>query len=150
MKTIFEPSIRGELINRINALNENSVGQWGKMNVTQMTKHCILWNGWVLGTNGLVFKQAFLGKIFGKMALKSSIKDEKPFGKNLPAGAAFTIRDKEGDLPNQLAAWKSLINDYEHFSNHNFIHDFFGKMTKEEIGIFSYKHNDHHLRQFGV
>jgi len=42
------------------------------------------------------------------------------------------------------------VADYAHFSNTGFIHDFFGKMTREEIGILAYKHLDHHLRQFGA
>ena len=41
-----------------------------------------------------------------------------------------------------------LIEEYEHYSNPDFIHDFFGKMTKEQIGLLAYKHTDHHLRQF--
>ena len=43
MNTIFDKTTRDELINRINSLNENSMAQWGKMNVYQMIKHCRLW-----------------------------------------------------------------------------------------------------------
>ncbi len=42
----------------------------------------------------------------------------------------------------------SLIEEYEDFSNHDFEHWFFGKMTKGQVGYFVYKHTDHHLRQF--
>lgn len=150
MKTIFDKSTRDELIERINSLNENSKPIWGKMNVYQMTKHCTIWDEWVLGKNTLVYKQEFLGKIFGKMALKSNTKNDKPLSKKMPAGKAFTVKEKEGDLNAQKSIWIRLTADFEHFSNEKFIHDFFGKMTKEQIGIFAYKHNDHHLRQFGV
>ena len=44
MKTIFDKTTRDELINRINSLNENSNPQWGKMNVSQMVKHCTQWD----------------------------------------------------------------------------------------------------------
>jgi len=50
----------------------------------------------------------------------------------------------------QKKTWIQLISAYEHFSNPGFIHDFFGTMTTEQIGIFAYKHADHHLRQFAV
>ena len=150
MKTIFEKSTRDELIDRINTLNDNSNPLWGKMNIHQMTKHCTIWCEWVLGKNNPVYKQEFLGKIFGKLGLKSNTKDNKPIGKNMPAGKAFTIKEKEGDLQIQKTIWTNLIANFEQFSNDKFIHDFFGKMTKEQIGIFAYKHNDHHLRQFGV
>lgn len=150
MKSIFDKSTRDELTNRISSINENSNSLWGKMNIYQMTKHCTMWNEWVLGKENFVYKQEFLGKIFGKMALRSNTKDDKPIGKNMPAGKAFTVKEKEGDLKTQKSIWTNQINAYEQFSNDNFIHDFFGKMTKEQIGIFVYKHNDHHLRQFNV
>ena len=118
MKTIFDESLRNELIERIQSIQEENIAQWGKMNVSQMAKHCTKWNDWVLGNGNHTYKQDLLGKIFGKWGLKSNTKDDRPMGKN--------------------------------YSNDAFIHDFFGQMTLEEIGIFVYKHNDHHLRQFGL
>lgn len=150
MKTIFDSATRGELLQRIRLLNENSVPIWGKMNIYQMTKHTTIWNEWVLGKKDFVYKQDFIGKIFGRMALKSNTKDDKPIGKNMPAGKAFTVNEKSGDLKSEISLWVQQINAYENFANDKFIHDFFGKMTKEQIGIFAYKHNDHHLRQFNV
>jgi hypothetical protein len=148
MKTIFDKTVRDELITRISALNEKSVGNWGKMNVYQMTKHCTIWDGWILGKNDPVYRQGFLGKIFGKMALKSWVKDDKPISKNMPTGSYWIVKEKTGDVELQKREWIALIAAYEHFSNPAFIHDFFGKMTTEQIGIFAYKHSDHHLRQF--
>jgi hypothetical protein len=150
MKTIFEKSTRDELIDRINTLNENSHPLWGKMNCYQMARHCTIWCEWVSGKNDPVYKQEFLGRIFGKWALKSNTQNNKPIGKNMPAGKAFTIKEKEGNFQIEKAIWINLVTDFENFSNDRFIHDFFGKMTKEQIGVFAYKHMDHHLRQFGV
>ena len=150
MKTIFDAATRDELVERINSLNENSKAKWGKMNIYQMARHCTIWNDWVLGKKAFVYKQDFLGKIFGKMAVKSNTKDDRPLSKNMPAGKAFTVKEKEGDLKIQKSIWTAQIKSYNNYSNDNFIHDFFGKMTNEQIGIFSYKHNDHHLRQFNV
>ncbi|RPD39953.1 DUF1569 domain-containing protein [Chitinophaga barathri] len=150
MKTIFDKAVRDELTNRINSLGESSQAQWGKMNVYQMIKHCNTWNAWVQGKQHSDLRQEFLGKIFGKMALKSNTRDDTPMKKGMPAGKAFTIKEKAGDVAVQRDILKGLIADYAHFSNEGFIHDFFGKMTKEQIGVFAYKHVDHHLRQFGV
>lgn len=150
MKSVFDKSVREELIQRISSLNENSTAQWGKMNVWQMTKHCTLWDDWILGKNEWVYRQEWLGKIFGKMALKSSVKDERPIGKNMPAGKRWIVKEKNGDLEMQKKNWIGLINGYGQYYNPDFIHDFFGKMTLEQIGIFAYKHSDHHLNQFGV
>lgn len=150
MKTIFDNTAGQELISRVNALTEKNTAQWGKMNVYQMAKHCTIWNNWILGTNNPTYKQEFLGKIFGKMALKGMVKDDRPMKKNMPAGRGFTIKERDGAIEPQKKIWIEQIAAYEHFSNPGFIHDFFGKMKVEEIGILTYKHFDHHLRQFGV
>ncbi|MGY6543401.1 DUF1569 domain-containing protein [Arthrospiribacter ruber] len=149
MKTIFERDNREELIARIKALDETNTVQWGKMNLYQMLRHNTYWNGWILGKDGHTYKQEFLGKIFGKMALRSMIKDEKPMDKNIPTSSQFKVKTYEGDIRSEKAMWVSLLEEYQQFYNPAFIHDFFGKMTREQIGILVYKHTDHHLRQFG-
>ena len=78
------------------------------------------------------------------------IRNEKPFDKNIPTSAQFKRKDLTGDVEAQKADWIFLIREYEHFSNPDFVHDFFGKMRREETGILVYKHTDHHLRQFGL
>ncbi|WP_276501338.1 DUF1569 domain-containing protein [Terrimonas pollutisoli] len=150
MKTIFDKETRAELISRINSLDENCKAQWGKMNVYQMAKHCTIWDDWVLGKTNVTYKQGFLGLIFGRMALKPMVKDDRPIKKNMPSGRAFIVKDNDGNIEHQKKIWTERIAAYEHFSNPRFIHDFFGKMTVDEIGIFAYKHADHHLRQFNA
>jgi|SRR5690606_1435942 len=150
MKTIFDQSIRNQLIERIKQINENHQAAWGKMNVFQMLQHNTYWNAWILGKNKATYKQSLLGKIFGKMALNKMLKDEKPFDKNVPTSRQFKAKKLSGDLTSEKAKWIYLIQEYENFSNPGFIHDFFGKMNKEQIGRLAYKHTDHHLRQFGL
>ncbi|WP_282019231.1 DUF1569 domain-containing protein [Salegentibacter mishustinae] len=150
MKTIFYKSIREQLIGRIKQVNQSNKAGWGKMNVFQMLNHNTYWNGWILGKNDHTYKQTFMGKIFGKIVLKKMIKDEKPFDKNIPTSDQFKAKELDGDLESEKLKWISLIREYEKYNNPNFVHDFFGTMTKEQIGILVYKHTDHHLRQFGV
>ncbi|MFC7522372.1 DUF1569 domain-containing protein [Parapedobacter sp. GCM10030251] len=153
MKTVFDKSIQDELADRVRLLKENSHRNWGKMTAYQMAKHCNNWSEWVLGVGSYanhVYKQDFLGKLFGKAALKSNVKDDRPMGKNMPAGIHVIKKTETGDLEVEKARWLRLITEYDRFRNDRFIHDFFGKMTKEQIGIFAYKHFDHHLRQFGI
>ncbi|MEP6262276.1 MAG: hypothetical protein ABJ092_11900 [Gillisia sp.] len=78
-----------------------------------------------------------MGKVFGKIALKKMIKDEKPFDKNIPTSDQFKVKETTADLESEKSEWISLVKEYENYNNPNFAHDFFGKMTKEEIGIFS-------------
>ena len=150
MKSIFDEINRAALITRVKTINENSRSQWGKMNVYQMLKHCTIWEEWIQGKNKRTYKQELLGFIFGKLALKSMIKDEKPFKRNVPTSASFKVTELNGDIESEKKKWISLIEGYENYSNPGFIHDFFGKMTKEQIGILAYKHSDHHLRQFNA
>lgn len=150
MKSIFEKSTIDELINRINSLSAENKAQWGKMNIYQMLMHNVYWNGWILGDRDHHYKHAFIGKIFGRMVLKKMIKDEKHFDKNVPTSAQFKVKEINGNLEEEKTKWISYIKAFSKFYNPGFIHDFFGKMNKEEIGILVYKHSDHHLRQFGA
>lgn len=145
MKTIFDKPTRDELINRIRRLDENSKAEWGKMTIYQMLKHNTLWDDMITGKRK--YRQAFIGRLFGKMALKGVLKDEKPLRRNTPTVPEFRITGN-GDVLSEKAKWIAQIEGYAHFSNPDFIHPFFGKMTTEQIGQMAYKHADHHLRQF--
>ncbi len=95
-------------------------------------------------------KRAFIGQIFGKMALKSILKNESSgIRKNASTPPPFKVTDPHIDLETEKARWKRLIAQYGTFENGAFTHWFFGAMTKEQLGQFIYKHSDHHLRQFG-
>lgn len=145
MKSVLDASTREELIRRIDSLNESSVAQWGKMNVYQMLKHCSRWDEMV--HNNKMGKRVFIGRIIGAMALRSVLKDDKPLGKNEPTLPELVIKEN-GDVADEKAKWILRIKQYEHYSHNYFVHPFFGKMTREQIGRFAYKHTDHHLRQF--
>lgn len=147
MKTVLDKQTRDELINRINTLNEDSKAQWGKMNVYQALKHCTLWDEWIFGKAR--YKQFLVGRLFGKMALKNVLKDDKPLSRNSHTIPAFRMTGTNGDVAAEKAKWIALIAQYANFSNPGFVHAFFGKMTSEQIGYLAYKHIDHHLRQFG-
>lgn len=148
MKTIFDKATREQLIDRINKLNANSFPQWGKMNVYQMIRHCILCEEMYLGKKK--YKRAFIGRLFGKIGLRNLLKDDKPLQHNAPTGSDFKIKETNGDVDSEKMKWISLIGEYASYSNDDFVHWFLGKMTKEQVGYFVFKHTDHHLRQFGV
>jgi len=148
MKSVFDKSTRDELIARINILNENSKAQWGKMNIYQMLKHCVLCEEMYLGRKK--YKRAFIGRVFGRIGLRDILKDERPLQKNAPTSAAFKITEGTGDVLAEKARWMQLMNEYAQYTNYDFVHWFFGKMTREQVGYFAYKHTDHHLRQFNA
>jgi len=145
MKTVFDQPTRDELITRISKLNESSPIQWGKMNVYQMVKHCTLWEEMSLGRKK--YKRAFIGRLFGKIAMKMLLKNEDPMSRNAPTIPELRVTGN-GDFVAEKQKWMELLKEYEYFSNTDFVHPFFGKMSKEQLGYLAYKHTDHHLRQF--
>ncbi len=93
------------------------------------------------------YRQSFLGRLFGKIALKNMLKDE-PMKPNLPTVPSFKISGK-GDIIAAKAEWINLISEHGQKKSWEFVHPFFGKLTDEQAGRIAYKHIDHHLRQFG-
>jgi hypothetical protein len=146
MKTIYDKTTRDELIYRINTLDENSTAQWGKMNIYQMLKHCTLYEEMMLGKQK--YKWAFVGRLFGRMALPAFVKDETPIRRNVPTLTELKVKENSGSIACERKRWTALLEEYAHLSNHEIVHAFFGKLTKEQIGYLVYKHTDHHLRQF--
>nr|WP_294791334.1 DinB family protein [uncultured Mucilaginibacter sp.] len=146
MKTIFDKPTREEIINRVSALNQNSTPQWGKMTVYQMLKHCVKWEDMLL--NKTQYKQVFMGRIFGRIALKNMLKDE-PAKRNLPTVPEFNITGS-GDIEAAKKEWIDLLTEHNDHEPAGFMHPFFGQLSADEAGRMAYKHTDHHLRQFNV
>lgn|SRR5215203_3335037 len=147
MKSVLDKATREELITRINMIDKYSQAQWGQMNVYQMLKHCRLCEELYLGK--IKSKRVFMGRLFGQSALKNILNEDKAFPKNAPTSNIFKVKELTGDLTAEKNNWIALIEEYEKYSI-QFVHWFFGKMTKEEVGQFVYKHDDHHLRQFNL
>jgi hypothetical protein len=148
MRSIFDLSTENELLERINSLTPDSRALWGKMNVFQMVKHCTLAEDMYLGN--LKVKRVFIGRLIGKIILKQVLKNDNPFSKNSPTSSMLNTIAENGSLETQKSEWISRIKEYKNYNCQNFIHPFFGPLTKEQIGYLDYKHIDHHLRQFGA
>lgn len=148
MKSVFDASTRKELTGRINSLTPENKAQWGKMNVYQMVRHCTRCDDMYLGT--LPIKRVFIGRLIGGIFLKKFLKDDRPFDKNAPTSPLLTTGQEAGDLEEQKKEWVKRIVQFAGYNNPRFVHPFFGPMTKEQVGFLAYKHEDHHLRQFGA
>lgn len=146
MKTIFDSKTTGELVSRINTLQPDTKAGWGKMTAWQMLKHCTLSEEMFQGKKA--YKRLFIGRLFGSMVLKGILKNDAPLKLNQPTHPEMKITGT-GSWEEERNKWIRLLQDYTDFYNNDFVHPFFGKMSKEEIGKYVYKHTDHHLRQFG-
>ena len=148
MKSVFNPSDKTELIERINKLTPSSQPLWGKMSVSQMLAHCQVIIKLALGE--LQLKRSPLGVLFGNMAKKQILSD-RPIKHNMPTFKQARIREDEGfdaekagliELVNRFAKGPGVITKARH--------PFFGPLTIEEWDTLQVKHLDHHLCQFGV
>lgn len=148
MKSVLDPSARAEIISRIQNVSDGHTARWGKMNAFQMLKHCTICDDMLLGK--LPIKRVLIGRLIGPMLLKKILKDDRPFGKNSPTSPLLKTTADNGDTSLQKEEWIGRIRQYAGYDAPGFVHPFFGPMTREQIGIFAYKHADHHLRQFGA
>jgi hypothetical protein len=146
MKTVYDKAVREELIARIQLIDENGRAQWGKMTVFQMVKHCALWEDWML--HGKKHRRSFVGWLFGRMALKTFLKEGVPLRRNTPTIPELIVTGT-GSVSLQKDKWIALIEEHGRRFNDELVHPFFGRMTQEQTGVLAYKHSDHHLRQFG-
>lgn len=149
MKTLFNQPDTTELLNRIDSLSQDSKNLWGKMNVCQMLAHCAAGIDMAAGRNNPA--RAFIGKLLGKLA-RPVYSSEKPFVKNSPTDKSL-MKLEANDFEMEKENLKKILQEFtnagaEKCTTHP--HPFFGKITTEEWGIGTYKHIDHHLRQFGA
>ena len=147
MKSVLDQSTRDELISRIQSIDQDKKARWGKMNLYQMLHHCVLCEELYLGKTK--HKRVFMGRIFGKIGLKKILDESKAFRQNAPTSEMFIVKEQSGHIEAEKEKWIDLINEYKTYPG-NYVHWFFGKMTREQVGLFVYKHDDHHLRQFGA
>lgn len=146
MKTIFDKATKDALIARINTLNEQSTARWGKMSVYEMLKHCTTYEQMMLGKNR--YKRSFLGFLFGKMALKDFVGDDREIKRNVPTLPQLKVKRASGSIATERSKWIALLEEYSANDDRKIVHAFFGPLTWEQAGQLVYKHTDHHLRQF--
>jgi len=147
MKSIFDTATRAEILNRIDSLNQVTKPAWGQMTVAMMVKHCALCEEYYHGQ--FPVDRSFLGRLIGKMVIRKMLKDDQStLQKNAPTSPQFRVNNDIANLELEKEQWKFLIEQYAFFDKEYFTHWFFGKMSKEQLGQFIYKHCDHHLRQF--
>ena len=149
MRNLYSPFDAEAIKERIARLMPDSQPQWGKMNVAQAMAHCARSMEWAVGDRippkmllPSLLGRAIKGKVFG---------DDAPFRRNTPTATDLIVADQR-ELDFERARLIVLIDRFvagpAACTTHP--HSFFGKLKPEEWAILTYKHLDHHLRQFGV
>lgn len=146
MKTVWDAETRAELIARMSKLTATTPAQWGKMNAAQMVGHC---------TDPL---RAAMGemKVAGKRTpfrfapLRWLVIYKMPWPKGAPTAPEFIHQGPE-DLQKNLVTLATTLERFAaHRKNGYQSHAAFGSLTEKDWGYLTWRHMDHHLRQFGL
>ncbi len=148
MGSILKNSDRSAIVNRLQSLSPSSAGRWGSMDVAAMLQHLRLSAEMAVGelTMPSSNKRAF--QVF---PLKQLILYVLPFPKGAPTAPAL----KPGlatPLEQERAALLALLERIGSGPDEGAgpSHPLFGPLTWRQWGVLTYKHADHHLRQFGA
>ena len=151
MKNLFDTAVVKQIKTRLGNLGPQSERRWGKMTAPQMLAHCSISMQWAVG-EVVPEKGPLPVRLLGRLVKPFVFRNEDPLRKNSPTAKSLVVSG-ERDLEEQRDRLMALIDKFASggaagcTSNP---HSFFGHMTPEEWAILSYKHLDHHLRQFGV
>lgn len=148
MRTILNESDRAAIASRVRTLSASSTGRWGSMDVVGMLRHLQLSARMALGELEVpsVNKRAF--QMF---PLKHLIIYVFPFPKGAPTAPELKP-STAASLEEERTAVLELLERIGTGPRDGIgpAHPLFGPLTWREWGVATYKHTDHHLKQFGA
>ena len=150
MKTLFDKTINDIIINRIEKLKPSSKAQWGKMDAAKMLAHLDL--SFQANFGEIVLKRDLLLSTIFKPVARKILLGKKPFLKNMPTDKKLLPTEPVDFFAEQqkvVAMIKRYVTIGPEIISKN-KHNILGKITPEQSAFISYKHLDHHLRQFGI
>jgi hypothetical protein len=153
MKNLFDSTLVEDVKQRIMRLRPESERQWGKMPLALVLAHCTSSLQMAMGT--INPKRApFPGYVIGPLIKPLVFGDDKPIRRNSATSPElFTADPTQCDFECERTQLIQAIDSFASTgaaccSQHP--HPFFGPLKAEQWAILTYKHVDHHLRQFGV
>lgn len=148
MRTILNERDRAEIDRRLRSLSVTSARRWGSMDVVEMLQHLRLSARMTLGELPVPSANK---RVFQVFPLKHLILYVFPF----PKGAPTAHELKPSDAASFEAERAALLELIERIGagpseGAGPAHPLFGPLTWREWGVATYKHADHHLKQFGA
>lgn len=147
IKNLFEPSVKQEIIDRINKLTPEAQRKWGKMDVAQMLAHCGLPLQVVMGEKTL--QVSGIKKMIFPL-FKKILYSDTPYKQGLPTDKLYVMTGTSKDFEVEKQKLIEQLNSFIETSAVVEKHPVFGKLSKEQWSKATWKHIDHHLKQFGV
>ena len=148
MGSILNEADRAEIGRRMRSLSVSTTGRWGSMSVTDMLQHLALSARMTLGELSVPSANK---RVFQMFPLKHLIIHVLPFPKGAPTAPELKPRISES-FEEERTALLELLERIGTGPREGAgpAHPLFGPMTWREWGLVTYKHADHHLRQFGA
>ena len=150
MKNLFEATTVEEVKQRISRLGPGNERQWGTMTASQALAHCSASMEWAVGDTSA--PRMFIGSIIGRMIKGKVLGDDQPMRRNSPTAKTLVVND-DRDLASEQKRLCAFVDRFAAGGPNGCTthpHTFFGRLTPDEWAILTYKHLDHHLRQFGA
>ena len=148
MGSILNDVERKTICERIGSVTNASLPLWGQMDAKAMLTHLKQSALMALGELPVACKNKRAFQIF---PIKHLILYVVPFPKGAPTAPELLIPDP-GSVDDLRAELVSLVERIGTGPREGYgpVHPLFGKLTYPEWGVATYKHTDHHLKQFGV
>ena len=148
MGSILNEADRTAICNRVRSLSVSSTRKWGSMDVAGMMQHLRMSAGMALGEHSVPSANK---RAFQMFPLKHLILYVFPFPKGAPTAPAL----KPVDAASFEEEREALLELLERIGTGpregaGPAHPLFGPLTRPEWGVATYKHTDHHLKQFGA
>lgn len=135
------------MLGRIDRVSGGAKARWGKMNAEQMLGHLV--ESVRMGIGELSVRSKKLPIRY--FPLKQLIVYWLPFPKGSPTAPELLPKEtgtadrSKGELARLLRLFAERANETQWPE-----HPAFGKLTTQAWGVLTYRHFDHHLRQFGL
>lgn len=148
MGSILNERERAQIVNRLRSLSTSSTRRWGSMDVENMLRHLNLSARMALGELAVVPKNK---RVFQTFPLKHLILYVLPFPKGAPTAPELKPVEAE-TFEAERAALVELLERIGTGPSEGDgpPHPLFGPLTRREWGVATFKHTDHHLKQFGA
>jgi hypothetical protein len=146
--SILNDADRTAICRRIGSVTSASAPRWGRMDATAMLAHLRLSALMALGELPVACKS---NRVFQVFPLKHLILHVAPFPKSAPTAPELLVFDTapvdaiRSDLVSLVERIGAGPRDGD-----GPVHPLFGRLSFREWGVATYKHSDHHLRQFGA
>jgi hypothetical protein len=139
---------RTGILRRIGSVTSASVPRWGRMDAKDMLTHLKQSAVMALGELPVASKGKRAFQVF---PIKHLILHVVPFPKGAPTAPELLVPDAASvdAIRSELVSLVERIGAGPREGDGP-VHPLFGRLSFREWGVATYKHTDHHLRQFGV